>query len=516
MGFSRDGSTMLNGYDYIIVGGGSTGCVLAARLSQDPAARVLLLETGGLPAGDRFANPTAWPGLVGSDADWREQTVPQAGAGALPYPRGRVLGGSGSVNAMAHLRGHRSVYDGWAAGGAAGWDYDSLLPYFNRTERRRTGSRAGARGDTGPVEVGPVPPGGRHPVARALVKALAARGYPVTDDLSGTWAGVGFADLAITASCERASPFTAYLQPAMTRPGLEVRTGSMAIGLTIRHGRCTSVTYLHDGGVRIDAASQEVIVCAGAIGTPRLLLLSGIGPADELRTLGISPACDLPGVGENLQDHPVAKATYQATAQLPASRHNHGEAYAVIPGALTEHAPDLQVFPLLRPVAVPGHPVPPSGFALAGAAMTPDSRGTVRLPSASPLAPPLIDPGLLRDERDLDRLEDALSIAREAAQHPAFTRLGCTELAPGPAIQDAGSVRAYIRATVSSYHHPAGTCAMGTSPDTVTDPQLRVHGITGLRVADASVMPVIPNAHPHATVLAIAEKAADMITGSRP
>ena len=252
---------------------------------------------------------------------------------------------------------------------------------------------------------------------------LAAAGYPLVADLSGTWMGVSWADLAITASGHRASPFTAYLQPAMSgHRGPEVRTGCLVIS---------------------------------------------------------------------------------------------GEVYAAIPGPLAEHALDLQVFPLLAPVAVPGHPPAPAGFALVAAAMTPDSRGTVRLSSASPLAPPLVDPGLLSDGRDLERLEDALSIARHAARHPAFTALGCTEVAPGPATWDDASVRAYIRATVSSYCHPAGTCRTGTGPDAVTGPQLRVHGISGLRVADASVMPLLPSAHPHATVLAIAEKAADLIAGPR-
>ncbi len=253
-------------------------------------------------------------------------------------------------------------------------------------------------------------------------------------------------------------------------------------------------------------------MCAGAIGSPRLLMLSGVGPATRLKALGIDPVADLPGVGENLQDHPAVKATYTSAVPLPVSRGNHGEVYAALRSPLAGATPDLHVFPILVPLAVPGRATPPSGFALVAAAMAPDSRGTVRLPSADPGAPPLIDAGLLRDGRDLDRLLAGLAIARNAAADAAFTGFGIAETAPGPAIRDLAEVRAYIRATASSYYHPAGTCRMGTDPGAVTDPELRVCGIAGLRVADASVMPVIPNAHPHATVLAIAEKAASLIT----
>jgi choline dehydrogenase len=502
----------MRSYDYIIVGGGSAGCVLAARLSQDPPARILLMEAGGHAAGEAFADPAAWPGLVGGPADWGDHTAPQADAGPVPYPRGRVLGGSGSINAMAHVRGHRAVYDAWSAGGARGWGYADLLPYFLRSERRAGGS-PGVRGDAGPVEVRPVPEQVRHPVARALADALVAAGQPVTADLSGTWQeGVAWADLAISASGRRASPFTAYVGPVTAgRRNLEIRTGCLATHLIIRHGRCTGVSYVHDGAAGEARADGDVIVCAGAIGSPRLLMLSGIGPAGRLKALSITPVADLPAVGENLQDHPVVMASYRSAVALPASRGNHGELYASLRSALAGEVPDLQLFPILLPVAPPGQQAPPSGFALVAAVMAPDSRGTVRLSSADPDAPPLIDPGFLRDGRDLERLHAGLTMARNAAADAAFARLGITETAPGPAARDSAGVRAWIRQSAASYWHPAGTCCMGTGPRTVTDPELRVHGITGLRVADASVMPVIVNAPPHATVLAIAERAADLI-----
>jgi choline dehydrogenase len=500
-------------YDYIVVGAGTAGCVLAARLSEEPGARVLLLEAGNAERTRAMAVPNAWPENLGSPADWGYVTTSQAGAGPLPYPRGRTLGGSGAINAMAHVRGHRAVYDRWAEGGSPGWGFDDLLPFFKMTERADRRDPV-LRGTDGPIRVAPA--ADRHPVAREFAEALARHGCPVTDDLSGRVPeGVAWPDLAI-ADGERVSPADGYLRPVLDRPNLTVATGCVVTRLTTRAGRCAGVSYVRDGvaaGAVVDArAGGEVILAAGAIGSPHLLLRSGIGPAGALRALGIDPVADIPGVGENLQDHPTAKVCYATPAPPPASRYNYGETYAALRSDLAGEVPDLHLFPILLPLPpVAGYEPPAAGFLLVAAAMTPDSRGTVRLASAA--APPLIDPGFLTDkgERDLDRLAAGLRLIRQATADASFG--GAAELYPGPGVRTAAALRDYIRRTVDSYYHPVGTCRMGSGDDAVVDPGLRVRGVAGLRVADASVMPLIPNAHPHATILAVAERAAALIAG---
>jgi choline dehydrogenase len=500
-------------FDYIVVGAGTAGCVVAARLSQAGDALVLLLEAGGPERTGAMSVPGAWPGNLGSAADWGSQTTGQAEAGPVAFPRGRCLGGSGAINAMAHVRGHRAVYDGWAASGAPGWGFSDLLPYFRRTETT-AGRDPALRGTTGPVRVAPVPEADRHPVAVAFAEALAEAGCPVTGDLSGDMQeGVAWVDLAI-AGGERVSPADAYLRPVLDRPNLVIETGCLVTRLHVEQGHCTGVSYLREAGPPRTQGGGEVIVCAGAVGSPQLLMLSGIGPADELRDVGIAPVADLPAVGDNLQDHPVAMVSYATPSPLPASRYNHGEVYAALRSERAGAYPDLHLFPILLPLAPAGCQPPAAGYALVAAVVAPDSRGCVRLVSADPRQAPLIDPGFLREPRDTDRLAEGLGLIRRAAASDALSDLRAREVWPGSDVRSSAGLRSWIRRTVGSYYHPAGTCRMGSGADAVVDTQLRVRGVTGLRVVDASVMPVLPNAHPNATVLAIAERAAELISGA--
>jgi choline dehydrogenase len=498
----------VTGYDFIVVGAGTAGCVLAARLSEDDRAAVLLLEAGGSERTPAMTVPNAWPENLGTDADWAQATTPQADAGPISYPRGRALGGGSAINAMAHVRGHRAVYDGWAPNGAPGWGYRDLLPYFRRGERA-SGRDPALRGTEGPVAVGPAA-AGRHPVAQAFAAALEAGGCLATDDLNGArQEGVAWVDLAI-ADGERVSSADAYLRPVLGRPNLTVHTDCLVTGLDVRGDRCAGVSYVRDG-IPARAAATEVVLAAGAIGSPQLLLLSGIGPAGALRALGIEAVADIAGVGQNLQDHPAVMMTYRAPAPLPASRYNHGEVYAAVRTELAAAYPDVHLFPILLPMAAAGFEPPPAGCNLVAAAVAPSSRGSLRLASPAPDAAPLIDPAFLADPRDVDRLETGLRMIRAAAATSDFAATGLTEFWPG----HRGDLRDYIRRAVGSYYHPAGTCRMGTGADAVVDPELKVCGVAGLRVADASIMPVITNAHPNATVLAIAERAAGLLLSGR-
>lgn len=502
----------VNSYDYVIVGAGSAGSVLAARLSEVAYNRVLLLEAGGPDSREDLRIPSAWPTLWGTEVDWAYTTVPQPGTGNRPqsWPRGKVLGGSSSINAMIFLRGHRNDFDTWAAQGAKGWDYEGVLPYFKKMETVE-GRDPNYRGDSGPMR--PAVAADPNPLSEAFLAAAEESGYLVTGDFNGAvQEGAGWHELSV-ADGRRQSAALAYLHPAEHRPTLSVLTGALARRLTFDGKRCTGVEYEQDGTVERARAEAEVIVCGGAVNSPQLLLLSGLGPADHLRETGISVVQNLPGVGENLHDHPMLGLVFEAERTIPPGKANHGEASLLWRSEASLPGPDMQfVF-----IHVPFHPPylqsPPNSYTF-GIAAVPDSRGWVRLASADPTDPPLINPNYLAEDSDVRRLLLGLRKARELNATAAFAEWGPREMLPGEQVQDEKGLRDYISRGTGGYFHPVGTCKIGTDDYAVVDSELRVLGVEGLRVADASVMPTIVSVNTNAAAIMIGEKAAELVLHS--
>ncbi|TCC50398.1 choline dehydrogenase [Kribbella pittospori] len=500
----------MRSYEYVVVGAGTAGCVLAARLSES-GEPVLLLEAGGAEPLELMAVPPAWPALMGSAADWADQTVPQQVTGArVPWPRGRGLGGSSSINAMNFVRGHRAGYDAWAEAGAKGWGFDDLLPFFKRSESTK-GRDPALRGVDGPLMPGPaVQP---HPISTAGVAAAAQSGYPIAHDISGGLEeGFGFCDLNIVDG-RRQSAADAYLIAAMSRPNLTVVTGALVRRLLLDDNGCRAVEYDVRGETFVAECTGEVVLAAGAVGSPQLLMLSGIGPADHLKSLGIKVVADLPGVGANLHDHPLCGVVYQSAEPVPPGLNNHGEVQGMLSTGIGEHGPDVQVMFVdvpLREDSLPGPDIG-HGYSIMVSLVSPYSRGSIRLAGSDPDARPVIDPAYYSDPRDLDIVAEGLRTAREIGAAPALGRWRGSEVLPGAETD----LYRYIRTNLRSYSHYAGTCAIGIDDRSVVDRSLHVHGIRNLRVADASVMPSPISANTNATVYAIAERAADLIRPRR-
>ncbi|GAA5039185.1 FAD-dependent oxidoreductase [Actinopolymorpha pittospori] len=409
---------------------------------------------------------------------------------------------------MVFARGHRSSYDAWVAAGATGWGFADLLPYFMRSENA-VGHVSTIRGADGPLTVGPPRP--PHPVLAALLQAAAEAGHPLATDISGgSEEGFGWTDLNIVDG-RRQSAADAYLTPAQGHTNLDIVTDALVHRLHLRSGRCTGVEYRVEGtSVSVDC-SGEVVLTAGSIGSPQLLMLSGIGPPSHLRDLGLEVVADLPGVGSNLQDHPVATLVYRASRPVPTGANGHGEVVGLLRSRPGLDGPDLQLIFVDATSFVPSGDLPDQGYTIGVALMRPHSRGTVRLASIEPGAPPLLDPNYVGDDRDLTAMVSGLRLARKIGQADAIASWRDGEIQPGSGIEDDIGLRDYVRRTLASYMHPVGTCRIGTDEEAVVDPELRVPGISGLRVADASVMPSIISANTNATVYAIAERAAAII-----
>jgi choline dehydrogenase len=530
-------------YHYIIVGAGSAGCVLAARLSENPETRVLLLEAGPPDTADEIHIPAAINLLFKTAYDWDYQTVPQDRllGRSVYWPRGKVLGGSSSINAMIYIRGSRHDYDSWRDDyGCEGWGYTDLLPYFLRAESNSRGASA-YHGDSGPLSVQDLKY--KSALTSSFVAAARGCGLPANDDFNGPRQdGVGYYQVTQKGG-RRWSAADAYLHPAASRPNLVVETDAIATGIEIEAGRATGVRYLRRGVEELAQAESEIILSAGAIGSPQLLMLSGVGPADHLHEHNIAVMCDSPGVGGNLSDHPVVTAMWSApkTRSLweQAGRRNLARWQLTHSGPMTTNIAEAGGFartdPALADPDIQWHvlPVPyldggltdPASRALSVliTLVSVGSRGRIRLRSADPRHKPAIDPAYLSDLADLDPLVRAIGIARRIAATRPLARQLTAELAPGPAVQSEAELREWIRGDLSTIYHPVGTCAMGgdsrlaaSKLTSVVDTELRVRGVERLRVVDASVMPTVPRGNTNAPTIAIAERAADLIQGRAP
>jgi choline dehydrogenase len=502
-------------FDVVVVGSGSAGAVAARRL-VDAGARVLVLEAGGPDDNPAIHDPPRLFELWGTEQDWDYVTVPQpACAGRrLRLPRGRVLGGSSALNGMIYIRGHRSDYDAWAYLGNHGWGYDDVLPVFKRSEDFDRGP-SDYHGAGGLMRV--VADYEPHPVSAAAVAAAQEADIPFNDDQNGAELdGVGYCQLTIKDG-RRHGVAEAFLRPVLNTGSLTVWTGARALRLLFEGSRCAGVV-VERGGAAESVRAGEVVVSCGTIESPRLLMLSGIGDGAELEALGIDVRVHLPGVGRNLHDHVLSPVIFSSSRPVPPAAAGMQQLHAQLfwrsrPGLV---GPDLQplFFHLPMYLDEAGMNGPPDGFTLMAGIIRPASRGSIRLTSGDPTAELAVDPAYLGRDVDVEAMLAAVELCREIGRQPALADWTETELYPGDAARTRDELRKYVRRTAITYHHQSGTCKMGVDESAVVDPELRVYGVEGLRVADASIMPQVTSGNTHAPAVMIGERAADLVSGT--
>jgi choline dehydrogenase len=494
-------------YDYILVGAGSAGCVLANRLTEDPATSVLLLEAGGTDETvPEIHDPTKAIELAHTAVDWAYATEeePHLNHRKISWPRGKVLGGSSSINYMAYVRGNRHGFDQWQALGNDGWSYADVLPYFKKAEHRERGASAyhGVGGPLNVFELSTI-----NPLTSAFIAAGEELGWSRNDDFNGA-SQEGFGTFQHTIrEGKRHSTAVGYLHPVMSRPNLTVWTQTLATRVVFDGTRAVGVASLQEGSEQQVRANKEVILCGGAINSPQLLLLSGVGPAEQLQQLGIRVVADVAGVGENLHDHPIVYTYYTTNPSYAAfgGLAESGNAFVKTQADLPE--PDLQL--ICAPSFFP--PVVGKGYTVVVGLATPHSRGRLRLRSTDPTQHPAILANYLAKQEDAEKLVTGIHLVRRLNQTKALGAFYQADAHPGAQLQSAEELVEFVRNHIQPYHHPVGTCKMGHDALAVVDEQLRVRGTEGLRVVDASIMPTIVNGNTNAATIMIGEKAADLI-----
>ncbi len=500
-------------YDFIVIGAGSAGSAVAYRLSENPDVRVLVIEAGGTDIPPNMENPSVWFTLLGSQYDWGYTSVPQPGLnGRQTYePRGKVIGGTSQLYLMMHIRGHYSDFDNWAYNGATGWSYKEVLPFLQKLEDQEDRTSV-LVGQGGPLSVINAKNHSPNIYSKLFIDSCLELGYPYTEDFNGPQMdGVGWHHINIGRDGKRASTAIAYLLPALKRPNITLSANSQVTRLLFEGKRCVGVEYVQGGALKTARANREVVVSGGALESPHILLNSGIGKAEHLKEFGKPVVVDLPGVGENFHNHVLTGVIMETRDPVPQGNLNLSEAALFVKSDPRLLGPDLQ-FNLVHVSfdIIIGQDYPNSISILPGL-QRPLSRGWVRLGSSDPLEKPLVNPNYLAEEADVRKMIQAVKITREIFASQAYSSYLTRELLPGPDYKTDADLLEFVRKRCDSYHHQVGSCKMGIDSMAVVDPELKVYGVEGLRVADASVMPAVVTGNPHTAIVMIGERAADFI-----